>query len=117
MIYQAVTGDSEATVPQWSIKVTAGIAIILISLLNLISPTAGTHSAVVLTTIKIGSLVFVAVLGLIYFIRHGPGPAFTGNIFAGSSKEPGSYATALYLGLWAFDGWDQCSVGAPQFGT
>jgi amino acid transporter len=66
---------------------------------------------VVLTTIKIGSLVFVAVLGLVYFIRNGPGPAFTGNIFAGSSKEPGSYATALYLGLWAFDGWDQCSVG------
>jgi amino acid transporter len=110
MIYHAIAGN-EGTVPEWSFKITAAVVVILISLLNLISPTAGTHSQVVLTAIKIGSLVFVGVLGIIYLIRHGPGPAFTGNIFAGSSKEPGSYATALYLGLWAFDGWDQCSVG------
>jgi amino acid transporter len=110
MIYHAIAGN-EGTVPEWSFKITAAVVVILISLLNLISPTAGTHSQVVLTAIKIGSLVFVGVLGIIYLIRHGPGPAFTGNIFAGSSQEPGSYATALYLGLWAFDGWDQCSVG------
>lgn len=83
----------------------------LISGLNLISAKAGTHSAVVLTAIKIGSLIFVAVLGLLYLIRNGAGQSFaSGTVFKGSSTNPSDYAIALYSGLWAFDGWDQCSV-------
>lgn len=111
MIYQALTGSTDAIVPEWTFKVTGTIAVILISGLNLISPTSGTHSAVVLTAIKIGSLIFVGVLGLLYLIRHGPGPSFaSGSVFKGSSTNLSDYAIALYSGLWAFDGWDQCSV-------
>lgn len=111
IIYQALTGSTEAVVPEWTFKVTGTIAVILISALNLISPTSGTHSAVVLTAIKIGALIFVGVLGLLYLIRHGPGPSFaSGTIFQGSSTNLSDYAIALYSGLWAFDGWDQCSV-------
>jgi amino acid transporter len=110
MIYQAVTGSTEAVVPEWTFKVTGVIAVVVISALNLISPKAGTHSAVVLTAIKIGSLIFVGVLGLLYLIRHGPGESFAkGTIFKGSSTNLSDYAIALYSGLWAFDGWDQCS--------
>ncbi|GMK58980.1 hypothetical protein CspeluHIS016_0604220 [Cutaneotrichosporon spelunceum] len=110
MIYQAVTGSTEAVVPQWTFKVTACLAVLFVTALNLISAKAGTHSAVVLTAIKIGSLVFVGVLGLLYLIRNGPGESFAkGAVFKGSSTNPGDYAIALYSGLWAFDGWDQCS--------
>lgn len=111
MVYHAITGDAAATVPEWTFKITATFAILLISALNLISPKSGTHSAVVFTTIKIGSLIFVAVLGFLYLARHGPGPSFLdGAFFKGTSSKPGDYAIALYSGLWAFDGWDQCSV-------
>lgn len=71
----------------------------------------GTASSVVITGIKIVSLVFVFVLGLIFLIRNGPAPALSpAEIFQGTSTSPGSYAIALYSGLWAFDGWDQCNV-------
>lgn len=110
MIYHAVTGNADPDVPVWSVQITATIGIIVISLLNVISPTAGAHSAVVFTSIKIGALVLVAVLGFIYFLRHGAGTGFGKETFEWTSSEPGSWAIALYSGLWAFDGWDQCSV-------
>ncbi|BEJ07219.1 hypothetical protein CcaverHIS641_0404880 [Cutaneotrichosporon cavernicola] len=110
MVYQAITGSTEAVVPEWTFKVTGTLAVLVVTALNLISPKAGTHSAVVLTGIKIGSLIFVGVLGLLYLIRNGPGESFAkGSVFKGSSKNPSDYAIALYSGLWAFDGWDQCS--------
>lgn len=110
MIYHAIAGE-EGKVPEWTFKITATIAIVLVAALLSISPRFGANSAVVLTTIKIGSLIFVSVLGLLYAIKHGAGPSFSGgHLFRGSSNNPGAYAIALYSGLWAFDGWDQCSV-------
>jgi amino acid transporter len=96
-------------------QLTAVIAIILVSVLNLISRTMGTRFSVMITTVKIGSLVFVFVLGLISLLRNGPGPSLTpSTLFEGTSTNPGSYALALYSGLWAFDGWDQCNVSFPR---
>ena len=113
MIYHAVTGDDASHVPEWTFKITGAIVVVLVSLLNLISRSAGTNSSVVITAVKTISLVFVGILGLVYLVRHGPGEALTSNVFAGSSHSPGSYAIALYSGLWAFDGWDACSVSLP----
>ncbi|KAL7424116.1 hypothetical protein Q5752_001701 [Cryptotrichosporon argae] len=110
LLYHVLTGDPNSAAPEWSYKITAIVAILLVSALNVLSPTAGTHSAVILTSVKICSLIFVAVLGSVYLIRHGAGPAFSSDaLFAGSAREPSAYAIALYSGLWAFDGWDQCS--------
>jgi hypothetical protein len=72
-----------------------------------------------MVVIKIIALMFVALLGLISLVRNGPGPAFeAGKFFQGTSTEPSSYAIALYSGLWAFDGWDQCNVSGlvPELG-
>lgn len=33
----------------------------------------------------------------------------TEPLFDTASKNPSSYALALYSGLWAFDGWDQAN--------
>lgn len=58
------------------------------------------------------SLIFVGVLGVVHLARFGAGPSFTKeSFFAGSATNPSKYAIALYSGLWAFDGWDACSVG------
>ncbi|KAI9637910.1 amino acid permease-domain-containing protein [Dioszegia hungarica] len=115
MIYHAISGDEESPVPEWSFKLTAVIAIILVSILNLVSRTMGTRFSVMITTVKIGSLIFVFILGLISLLRNGPGPSLTpSTLFEGTSSNPGSYALALYSGLWAFDGWDQCNFVAGE---
>lgn len=94
-----------------SFQITAVLAIITVSILNLISRTMGTRFSVIITTVKIFSLVFVFLLGLLSLIRNGAGPSFGAqSIFTGTSVNPGGYALALYSGLWAFDGWDQCNV-------
>ncbi|RSH93948.1 hypothetical protein EHS25_006601 [Saitozyma podzolica] len=115
MIYHAVSSDPDVVVPEWTFKVTAVIAILAVSVLNLVSRTMGTTFSVITTSIKIGSLVFVFVLGIIFLVRHGPGPSLSGSsIFEGTSGQVGSYAIALYSGLWAFDGWDQCNFVAGE---
>ncbi|WWD16103.1 hypothetical protein CI109_100528 [Kwoniella shandongensis] len=114
LLYHALS-SSTSPVPDWSVKLTAVIAIILVSTLNLISRTMGTDSTVVLTTIKIGSLIFVAVLGLIALIKNGPGEGLSSSgLFEGTKTELSSYAIALYSGLWAFDGWDSCCYVAGE---
>ncbi|WVQ78463.1 hypothetical protein IAT38_000549 [Cryptococcus sp. DSM 104549] len=106
---------STTSVPEWSIKLTAVLAILICSALNVISPTMGTNSTVVLTTIKIGALLFVAVLGLVALIRDGPGEGLKpSKLFDGTIKDAGNYAIALYSGLWAFDGWDSCCYVAGE---
>ena len=98
-------------------QITAVLAIILVSILNLASRSMGTRFSVVITTVKLGALVFVGVLGVIGLVRHGAGPALSpSGIFLGTSPRPGSYAIALYSGLWAFDGWDACCVSIGQEG-
>jgi amino acid transporter len=83
----------------------------LVTTLNLISRSMGTDSAVFITTIKLFALLFVGILGMISLIRHGAGPGLQpSTLFEGSSLNPSNYAIALYSGLWAFDGWDACSV-------
>ena len=71
----------------------------------------GANFGVIMVGIKIVALVFIAILGLLTLIKDGPGPAFTTDtFFQGTSTQPSTYAIALYSGLWAFDGWDQCNV-------
>lgn len=127
MVYHAISSDPEALVPEWTFKVwppfpcqlsscqiTAMIAILGVTILNLASRTMGANFGVIMVAIKIVALVFIAILGLLTLIKDGPGPAFTTEtFFKGTSSQPSTYAIALYSGLWAFDGWDQCNVSWP----
>ncbi|WVF72013.1 hypothetical protein IAT40_006825 [Kwoniella sp. CBS 6097] len=114
LIVHSLSSSDDPVTPEWSIKVTALLALLLVSILNLVSRTSGTDSTVVLTTIKIGSLLFVAVLGVIALIKDGPGPGLTNGLFEGTKTELSAYAIALYSGLWAFDGWDSCCFVAGE---
>ncbi|WVQ71791.1 hypothetical protein IAR50_001333 [Cryptococcus sp. DSM 104548] len=101
--------------PEWAITLTALVAVLICSLLNAVSPTMGTNSAVVLTFIKICTLVFVAVLGILALLKDGPGEGLKpSKVFDGTVDDPGNWAIALYSGLWAFDGWDSCCYVAGE---
>ena len=80
------------------------------STLNIVSRSAGTKSSLVISSFKLCSLVFIFVLALVYLVRNDAGSTFASGFFEGTSTSPGSYAIALYSGLWAFDGWDACCV-------
>jgi len=115
MIYHATTSDEEAIVPEWTFKITAIIVVGMVTVLNLASQSMGTNSQVVITVVKMMSLLFVGVLGVVWLIKNGPGEALSINVFEGSATSPGNYAIALYSGLWAFDGWDAACVGIIPF--
>ncbi|KAI0341556.1 amino acid transporter [Trametopsis cervina] len=95
--------------PQWSIKLTAVIAVLIVSAICVATPTLGTRTAVVFTSVKIIALLSITVIGLVQLARGQASTSLTEPLFRDSSSSPSEYALALYSGLWAFDGWDQAN--------
>ncbi|KAG6900866.1 hypothetical protein C0993_009984 [Termitomyces sp. T159_Od127] len=92
-------------IPQWAIKLTAVGAVVMVTIICMISRNLGSRAAVVFTTIKIAITVF----GLIQFSRGKASTSFRQPLFEGTSKSPSAWSLALYSGLWAYDGWDQAN--------
>lgn len=44
---------SPDSIPQWAIKLTAAVAVLIVSLICVATPTLGTRAAVVFTTVKV----------------------------------------------------------------
>lgn len=58
LFFHATSSDASSTeVPQWAIKVTAIVAVIVVSILCVASPSLGPRTAVVFTTVKVAALV------------------------------------------------------------
>jgi amino acid transporter len=106
--------SSPDAIPTWAIKTTACLAVIFITVLCASSPNAGTRTAVVFTVVKLGSLLAIAVLGMIQLVRGKESTSLTDPLFSGTTINLSSYAIALYSGLWAFDGWDQVNYVAGE---
>ncbi|EGN95941.1 hypothetical protein SERLA73DRAFT_185376 [Serpula lacrymans var. lacrymans S7.3] len=96
-------------IPQWSIKLTAVIAVLFVTALCSGTRKLGTRAAVVFTTVKIVALISIVILGIIRAARGHASTSLTEPLFHDSSKSPSAYSLALYSGLWAFDGWDQAN--------
>ena len=120
----------------WGNKVTAIIALVVVSVLNAVSTRLTARLSDVFMVLKVGSLVAVTVIGIVVAATgwsvdgQGPStewkeknwfaPVVVGNGTGVSGDTPGSVppasirqtiqlgeiALALYAGLWAFDGWD-----------
>ncbi|KAG9318881.1 amino acid permease-domain-containing protein [Chiua virens] len=104
------------SIPEWSIKLTAVIAILLVAVICASTRNMGTRASVVFTTIKICSLISITILGLVQLVRGKASASFKEPVFDDSSTSPSAYSLALYSGLWAFDGWDQANyVGGEMY--
>ncbi|KAH7341045.1 amino acid/polyamine transporter I [Rhizoctonia solani] len=115
IIFHATSPDAAPDViPQFAIKLTAVLAVLIISILCVATPNLGSRTAVLFTAIKFISLIAVAILGIIHIIRGKASTSLTEPIFAGTSPNPSSYALALYSTLWAYDGWDQTNYVAGE---
>ncbi|KAK9476999.1 amino acid permease-domain-containing protein [Lipomyces japonicus] len=100
--------------PVWFNKLVGIAAILLITFINIISTRLGTRTGDIFLFIKIGSLVVVTVIGIIYWLLGKGAGNFSEGWFYGSSDSLGNYAIALYAGLWAFDGWDNLNYVAAE---
>ncbi|KAH8116943.1 L-methionine transporter [Phellopilus nigrolimitatus] len=110
LVWHATAEDvSPDSIPQWAIKLTACLAVLFVTLLCIATKNLGSRAAVVFTTVKIGSLLLIAILGIVQLARGHASSSFREPVFDETSTSPSAYALALYSGLWAFDGWDQAN--------
>ena len=58
--HETFAGASVDDLPQWSIKLTAVAAVVIVSVICVASPNLGTRTAVVFTTVKVGDRLFRA---------------------------------------------------------
>ncbi|KIY43400.1 L-methionine transporter [Fistulina hepatica ATCC 64428] len=103
------TDVSPDSIPQWAIKLTAVIAISVVTIMCVGARRLGTRAAVVFTAVKVAALVSITILGIIQLARGKESSSFREPLFEGSSKSPSDFSLALYSGLWAFDGWNQAN--------
>ena len=101
-------------IPKAVIKLVAVLAIVALSVINILSNKAGTRTQLVLTTAKLSALVMIVIMGIVQLARGRSSSSLRGNLFEGSSRSPGNYALALYSGLFAFDGWDATNYVAGE---
>ena len=104
-----------AELPSLYVKMIASGAILFIFLTHAFHPIVGPRVQLTVTAAKILLLCCIPILALV-MVLMGNVPteskhafsSFTA-LFDGTTKDVGQYALALYSGLWAFDGWDQCT--------
>lgn len=110
LFFHATAADaSPDSIPQWAIKFTACIAVIIVSILCVATPKLATRVAVLFTSAKIAVLIAVTVMGLLQLGRGKASTAFREPLFEGTSPNPSAFALALFSGLWAYEGWDQAN--------
>lgn len=105
--------------PMFAIKgVAIGLVLVILALQVLTQGSA--RAQTVITAAKCAMLYGIPVVGIIHAATKGmPADSSTAfsslkGLFRGSSTDPSRYALALYSGLWAYDGWDQCSFVAGE---
>jgi amino acid transporter len=116
---RAIIGADAADVSVWLNKGIAFVALVLVTLLNCTSTKLGTRSADVFMFLKFLALIAVTVIGIVVAVT---GLTYKGKAsnewksqgwFEGTTSDVGSWAVALYAGLWAFDGWDNVCRNPP----
>ena len=106
----------------WGNKITAIVALLLVSVLNGVSTKLTAQLSNLFMVLKVGSLLAITVIGIVVAATgwNGDGtepntewkdknwfaPRTTDGNNTPGNIELGQLALALYAGLWAFDGWD-----------
>lgn len=98
--------ENPEDIPQTSIKQVTILAIILITLINLISVKAGSKITEIFFYAKLVVICIIIFAGLFNIIYLDKTANFK-HPFEGTSMKLLSYSSAFYGGMWSFDGWNQ----------
>ncbi|KAG0148066.1 hypothetical protein CROQUDRAFT_42031 [Cronartium quercuum f. sp. fusiforme G11] len=113
--FTASPSESARAIPLAVIKLVAILLLLLVSLVNGLSDRLGKQAPIILTMLKLFSLLTIVIMALVRVGQGHLSDSFQAqNLFAGTSHSPGDYVLALYSGLWAFDGWDTSNYIAGE---
>lgn len=111
---------SPTELPPLLVKSVATVSILLTFLLHAFHPLVGTRVQLIVTVMKVVLLCSIPILAIVQ-VAKGDMPeqsraamASLGSLFEGTTPNISRYALALYSGLWAYDGWDQCTFVAGE---
>ncbi|KAA1110530.1 hypothetical protein PGT21_024263 [Puccinia graminis f. sp. tritici] len=105
--FKASPSESAKAIPTIVTKLVAIVILLTISAINGFFVKAGKHVPIVLTIIKLLSLLAIIIMALVRLANHQQSANFLPDqVFKNSSTSSSDLASALYSGLWAFDGWD-----------
>lgn len=117
-VVRAFVGADAVSVSPWINKAVAFGGLLFVTLFNCISTKIGTRIGDLFMFFKFIALLGVTITGIVVAITgfSSKGSANeewkTQGWFQGTNTEISDFAVALYAGLWAFDGWDNVSIGA-----
>jgi len=101
--------SSDKEVNTFMSKIVAVSCLIILTIINCLSSKLSRWIQNIFTMLKLVALSVIGIIGFIILIT-GPLTDNFNDIFKGSSKNPGSYALALYSALWAYDGWNNLNL-------
>ncbi|KAG4104647.1 amino acid transporter [Neocallimastix lanati (nom. inval.)] len=90
-------------------KLMAVLCLVILTIINCLSSKLSRWIQNIFTMLKLVALSVIGIIGFIVLIT-GPMTDNFNDIFKGSSKNPGTYALALYSALWAYDGWNNLNL-------
>ncbi|RKP06965.1 amino acid/polyamine transporter I [Thamnocephalis sphaerospora] len=104
--------DEMASAPDYQIKLVACGGILLITLINCISQRSGNIVQNVFTLAKLLAIAIIMVVGMVW-IGTGHVENFQDS-FKGTSTEPLAYGTAMYMALFAYNGWNNLNYATGE---
>jgi amino acid transporter len=108
----SVNPDEMIEPPEYQVKLVACAGILLITMINCISQKSGNILQNVFTVAKLLAIAIIVVIGMIWLAR-GHTENFQDS-FSGSSTEPLAYGTAMYLALFAYNGWNNLNYATGE---
>ncbi|KAI9593877.1 amino acid/polyamine transporter I [Syncephalis fuscata] len=104
--------DHMLTPPDYQIKLVACAAILLITIINCLSQKSGNMVQNVFTMAKLLAIAIIVVVGIVW-LGKGEVHNFK-NGFHGSSTQPLEYGTAMYMALFAYNGWNNLNYATGE---
>ena len=120
-LVRAIVGAEAENASAWINKGVALLGLILVTLVNCISTKLATRMGDMFMFLKFVALFGITVIGIVvaatgFTLKNKPSQEWKHSSWLdGTSKDPSSWAVALYAGLWAFDGWDNTNYVTGEF--
>jgi len=100
---------NDEEISNFTSKLMAVLCLIILTIINCLSSKLSRWIQNIFTMLKLVALSVIGIIGFVVLVT-GPMTDNFSDIFKGSSKNPGTYALALYSALWAYDGWNNLNL-------
>ncbi|KAI8071458.1 amino acid permease-domain-containing protein [Gongronella butleri] len=104
--------NAQPDMPDYAVKLVAIACIWVVVAFNCVGQKAGAYVQNIFTGAKLIAVVMIIIIGFVWLGKGGKDNL--ANAFVGSSTNALDYGTALYLALFAFNGWNNLNYGISE---